>query len=109
MPLWKTRPVSEEPEIELLRWSVFETNDGQRHFVGAMSGSRGRVSSAVVELDVTSRRGVTKTGRRYVLVGEPGFDLNAAYTWCAWMDINEIDSESVRNVTFELFGRSEFN
>ncbi len=110
MPIWRPQPVSEEPEIELLRWSVWETDDQLRYFVGARPGNLGgRVSSAIVELDVSSRRGVTQTGRVYVLVGAPGFDSGATYTWQAWLNVNEVEPASVRDVTFEIFVRSDFH
>jgi hypothetical protein len=86
----------------LVRWSIVETDGGQRHFVGARhDGLGGRVSSAVVEFNPAARTGVTRSGREYLLVGAPGFDLDAAYVFEAWMKINEV--ESVRNVTAELF------
>jgi hypothetical protein len=108
MPVWRTAPVSDEPEIALVRWSVLETDDGQRHLVGArQDGLGGRVSSAVVELNVVARTGVTRSGRRYSLVGAPGFDLDADYVWNAWRRLNEV--VSARNVTFDLFNGVDFD
>jgi hypothetical protein len=104
LPVWRTKPVSDEPEISLIEWRIFQLDDGSRHFVGARPHSLGgRISSAIVEIDCSSRTGVTRTGRRYVLLGAPGFDKDAEYTWQAWLKLNDVDS--VRDVTFELFDR----
>jgi hypothetical protein len=108
MPVWRTAPVSDEPEIALVQWTVFETDNGQRHLVGArQDGLGGRVSSAVVELNVAARTGVTRSGRKYLLVGAPGFHLDAAYVWDAWMRLNEV--VSARNVTPDLFDGVDFD
>ncbi|BBU30260.1 hypothetical protein BTHE68_39940 [Burkholderia sp. THE68] len=102
VPIWGTKPVTEEPEITLIKRRIFQTDDGSRYFVGARPDFLGgRVSSAIVELDCVSRTGTTDTGRKYILVGAPGFDWDAAYTWFAWLKLNE--PKSVQDVTFELF------
>jgi hypothetical protein len=101
-PIWKSMGVSEEPEIELARWRVFETEGGTRHFVGKrIQKGTGRVSSAIVQFDLAARLGTTLSGRQYVLVGEPGDDVAVDYVWELWASMNGITS--ARDVTHELF------
>jgi hypothetical protein len=92
MAFWKTAPVSEEPEITLYDWKVFELNDGSRHFVGT-NGARGsgRVSSSIQTFDPTTMSGVTRSGRVYKLVGESGDSINGLYTWTGWCHVNRVD------------------
>ena len=52
MPIWKTRTIAEVPEITLVEWRVYETELGERHFVGYnLTESEGRVSSAIQSFD----------------------------------------------------------
>jgi hypothetical protein len=102
MSIWMSRPVEEEPTITLVRWRIFETEMGQRHFVGArLDESSGRVSSAIVDIHVDSRTGTTESGRVYILVGPPGFDDDAQYVWERWACMNEVTG--ARDITLELF------
>ncbi len=106
MSIWRSRPVGEAPEIALEAWRILETAAGDRHFVG-FRPERGtaRVSSAIVELDTTTRVGVTRSGRRYVLDGPPGVDITEGdFVWTAWCQVNHVDS--YRDVTDELLARS---
>jgi hypothetical protein len=87
--IWGTAPVNEEPEIRLSSWSIRELSDGDRHFVGYGDGE-GRVSSKIITYDHETKRGVTRSGRVYELVGNPGVNNDAEYVWACWCVINEI-------------------
>lgn len=74
MPTWSVATVDEQPDITLQCWRVYETERGEHHFVGyCIENESGRVSSAIVSFDAKSGAGITRSGRRYVLSGEPGF------------------------------------
>lgn len=91
MSIWHTTPVGSVPMLELTEWSVFQTETGERHFVGYNITEReGRVSSAIVEFDPISFTGRTKTGRIYKLTGKPGFNSDAEYVKSRWLDINRV-------------------
>lgn len=86
MALWAARPVSEQPEIILGSWRIYEVPDGTRHFVGKLlNGGGGRVSSSINVFDKMSMSGITRSGRVYTLIGDPGFNADADYVWKAWM------------------------
>ncbi len=94
--------VSEQPEIKLRQWSVYETDTGERHFVGQnQNGGTGRVSSAIASYDASSRTGTTRSGRRYILQGSPGFDGDGMYTWEMWKIVNVI--KQAKNVSAEYW------
>lgn len=85
MPIWSVAAVDEQPDITLQCWRVYETERGEHHFVGyCIENESGRVSSAIVSFDAKSGAGITRSGRRYVLSGEPGFDQNALHVWSFW-------------------------
>jgi len=80
--------VGDEPVCTLVRWRMIEV-DGQRHCVGwSLEDGEGRVSSPVVTWDSASRSGVTRSGRRYVLCGDPGRDADADYVLGCWLKRN---------------------
>lgn len=91
MAIWRARSIDDVPEVILVRWRVFETEGGERHFVGTRRDRwTGRVSSAIVEFDMTTRTGVTRSGRRYVLEGASGISVDANYTWAVWCRANGV-------------------
>ncbi|WP_084402526.1 hypothetical protein [Cupriavidus sp. amp6] len=91
MPVWSVIGVDEQPDITLQRWRVYETERGQHHFVGyCVENHSGRVSSAIVSYDAKSRAGITRSGRRYVLSGAPGFDGDALHVWSYWAIRNSV-------------------
>jgi hypothetical protein len=93
MSTWLTQPVTDQPNITLVRWRIFQTEREELHFVGFYShGYEGRVSSAIQSFDALTRRGVTKSGRVYELSGPPGFDQDALYVWEAWMRAYRVPS-----------------
>lgn len=88
MPVWSTKPVTEQPQITLRDWRIFEVSDGEipsTHFVGySDENHEGRVSSVIVNFDASTMCGVTKSGRIYKLVGKPGYNPDAGYVWNRW-------------------------
>lgn len=97
MPVFGSASVDESPEIVLSLWSIRESADGRRFFVGRNEdGGAGRVSTAIQSFDPQTRVGITLSGRRYVLVGRGGWCSDGEYVWTlaakgwnlgAWTDI----------------------
>lgn len=105
--VWVPRSVSDEPNLRLTDWSVFEvlmrgSPKRTRHFAGtSISGREGRVSSAVESFDPATRRGVTSSGRVYELVGSgTGLGSDADYVWNRWKSICQ--AQDVVDVTAEV-------
>lgn len=91
MSVWKTKPVTEQPEITLTRWGIFETPEGDRHFYGYhYAGMEGRVSSKILEFDPIAQVGKTKSGRVYKLEGESGSNPDAEYVLGVWKQVNNV-------------------
>ena len=90
MPIWRPESVNEDPEIALINWTVFETTDeGERHFVGTVANQGyARVSSPIQSYDSESRVGITRSGRKYRLVGNPGIDSDGSYILWQWLDLH---------------------
>ncbi|MCO4861250.1 hypothetical protein MKD38_06185 [Cupriavidus sp. WGlv3] len=106
MPIWSVMGVDEQPDITLQHWRVYETERGEHHFVGyCVENHSGRVSSAIVSYDVKLRAGITRSGRRYVLSGEPGFDQDALHVWSFWSLRNGVTEK--RDVSSEYSGQPE--
>jgi len=85
MPIWSVADVDDQPEITLRSWRVYETERGEHHFIGyCVENESGRVSSAIVSFDAKTRAGITRSGRRYVLSEEPGFNPDAFHVWSIW-------------------------
>ena len=104
--VWVCAPVSERPELTLTDWAVFELqlpgNPGRtRHLAGYnVTDREGRASSAIVEFDPATWRGVTKSGRVYGLRGMPGLSGEGEYVWRQWLGIN--GATDVADVTNDL-------
>lgn len=93
--VWSPRSVEEVPVVKMSQWQVLEVKrevetKRTRHLVGWAEGA-GRVSSAVVksikengDLTVT-----TSSGRKYLLMGPPGMNMDASYTKEHWLDIQK--------------------
>ena len=95
MPIWRTNPVKEEPEILLSSWSVRELSNGDRHFVGYnfADGGEGRVSSKILEFDPQTLKGKTRSGRVYQLDRySQGYNADAEYVWNRWKAINKVEA-----------------
>ena len=93
MPVWCTRPVSEQGELALRNWKVLQLPNGERHLIGyCVENREGRVSSVVREIDYGSLTAVTRAGRKYVLHGLPGVDLDAQHVWKRGAAFNAVRS-----------------
>lgn len=93
--IWVVDSIEDEPETLLMRWQIFEVN-GNRHFMGYnYAGMEGRVSSKIITFDEKEMRGVTKSGRVYQLVDEPGFNHDADYVLSAWLRLNELTRDDI--------------
>ncbi len=98
--VWRPADVTIEPDTKLTQWQVHKvstTDDNLStvHFMGYTGGryGEGRVCSAILEYDAKTKKGVTKSGRVYELVGDPGFNKDAMYVfniWCARFPIPTI-------------------
>ncbi len=92
MAIWRTAPVSEEPIIDLILWSVWRTEQDELHLVGMRPNSMtARVSSAVTSLDAECRSAVTGSGREYRLMGPPGHHADAVHVWRTWCAVNHVE------------------
>lgn len=101
--IWRPASVQQEPETRLTQWRVFKVkglpDEAETiHFVGRAEWE-GRVCSPVQEYDPTTKRGVTRSGRVYELLGPSGHNGDAMYVWARWCHINNI--EEVTDVTAE--------
>ncbi len=90
----KTTPAKEMPVIELSDWFVAEVTPGnERLFIGSSLTAGGcGVVFEFVSFDKETKTGITKTGRHYKLVGEPGINGHAMYAFTMWCRINNIES-----------------
>ena len=89
--IWKTKPVASQPRLRLSSWRIMRTERGEIHFIGyAVDNHEGRVSTAIESLDLAARTGVTRSGRLYELIGEPGRDPDADYVWAMWARANGV-------------------
>ncbi|MFM0366207.1 hypothetical protein [Paraburkholderia sediminicola] len=98
MGIWKSPPVELQPMVFLSRWQVMETSEGFRFFIGHnMETMSGRVTTFILKFDPKTRRGVTRSGRIYELVGDSGVDTAANYLWavtCAQAGTSSTDVSS---------------
>ena len=78
MSMWSVRKVS-SPLLE-------ETT---QHLVGVVDGY-GRVCSPIQEFDRETMTVTTRSGKLYELVGEPGLDMDAAYVFANWCQMNGV-------------------
>lgn len=92
--VWKGSSVDETPVIELSDWMVVEVTPGNdRHFIGwNLTEGEGRTSSKLASFDSTTTIGTTSSGRKYKLVGEPGINGDALYTFTHWCRVNGVQS-----------------
>ena len=106
MSIYRVANVSDEPWITLAQWSIRratanESVEGNNYFVGRnLSTDEGRVSTPIIEFDPMTRTGVTRSGRRYRLVGRAGRNGDADYVWDRIASVWAI--ESWLDVTAEL-------
>lgn len=106
MTIWRATPVDQVPEIELDQWRIFEAKSPYwegttRHFIGYnLTEGEGRVSSAIQNFDHDKMIGITRSGRVYRLVGEPGWSRDAEFVWTRWCESNHVEDQ--RDVTGEV-------
>jgi len=92
--VWQSAPVSESPVVVLVGWHVFEVklpcrSERTRHFSGTKAqDGHGKASTPIVAFDPATRRGMTESGRVYVLDGSEGLEVNAACAWDAFVRVN---------------------
>lgn len=102
MSVWRPTPASQEPVTKIMSWSIYEVpvegGEPTIHFVGCLShggfaySGEGRVSSAIQSFDKSQKCGISKSGRKYVLSGPPGYNSDANYVWNNWCSINKVSS-----------------
>jgi hypothetical protein len=89
------------PEIALSRWTIVRDAHGALHVVGwNIAAGEGRASSAVVRVDLESRRLTTLSGRVYFLEGPPSPDPDGLYVWKCWCAL--LGAKNWTDVTQEL-------
>jgi len=70
-------PVAAEPETRISKWGLYLVTNARgvrtRHLVGSANGE-GRVSSPIKTIDIAERTVTSRSGRKYRLVGNSGFD-----------------------------------
>ena len=81
MTVWKA---DKTEVVNLDRYNMIENkrSDGtiERHFVGNdMERYGARVSTAIQEYDEETKSGVTASGTKYCLHGDPGLDMDSMY------------------------------
>ena len=92
--IWKPDSVTDEPEVKLTQWRVYlvkadiDSTGDTIHFVGSVGYrySEGRVCSPVQTYDPTTKKGITRSGRIYELVGQSGHNRDALYVWNRWLN-----------------------
>lgn len=93
MPIWPTRSITEQGAINLTEWRVLELHDGDRHLIGyCIENYEGRVSSTVLNLELKTLQATTKSGRLYLLNGDPGHNSDASYVWEQWAYIHSLET-----------------
>ena len=103
MGFWAVPSTKIHPEAKLVSWRVYQLPNGDRHFNGfETTHHEGRATSKVVAFDPKTMTGQTQSGRHYTLVGPPGHNMDADYTWNAWARYNELeDYEDVSEEVYE--------
>lgn len=102
MPLYNLQPVTKEPDVALVRWSVLEIDPGDRHLCGYSTRNReGRVTSVLVAFDPAAPAFTTSTGRVYRLEGAPGIDPDAEHVKRRWLALT--GSPNTTDVTQDVW------
>lgn len=88
--------VLRQPQTVLSHWQLIKVRDNggkfSRHLLGR-ADEQGRVSTAIVSLDIVQLRATTKSGRMYVL-DRPGRDDDAAWIFPLWLKANQCTQHS---------------
>jgi hypothetical protein len=85
----KATSIEDQPSVQLVNWTIKRTTNGS-FFVGDAIGAAGRVSTDIVEFDETTKRGRTRSGRVYELVGNEGHSSNGEYVWSYYKQVNNL-------------------
>jgi hypothetical protein len=123
MTIWRTQPVTDEPVIALHSWWVFAVpsptgEDVDHHFNGYSGGvsssmfgggGEGRVSSKIVEFNQEKMLGTTRSGRKYQLIGPPGYNGDAQYVYRRWLGINNVTEDDVNDATGDYLTEDQKN
>ena len=81
----------EDPCIFIARWTVVETELGERHLVGDnLATGLGRVSSAICQYDPVTKQFVTRSGRLYRVTDRGQVSREAWFAWEAWASFNGV-------------------
>ncbi len=83
--MWAVLGVTDQPVVRLTHWSVSEIDGGSRHVMGwNVMDEEGRVSTAIERIDAETATLMTRSGRRYELVGPSGWHVDASWVWSRW-------------------------
>lgn len=99
MTLFQIAPVDEQPEENMIWWSVREVLMGtdtekSHHLVGYILWQHaGRVTSKIITFDKDRMLVKTESGRVYYLEGPPGSHSDSEYVWKRWSRINQAQDE----------------
>lgn len=87
MPTWDLPTTTEQPSINLVRWTVIRiaSNDGslEADFLYGWDSQNncGRASTNIVESNPAIQTVTTMSGRRYTLIGPPGHDPDGEHVF----------------------------
>ncbi|QPK62560.1 hypothetical protein IVG45_17150 [Methylomonas sp. LL1] len=99
MTFFAIASISEQPEENIIHWSVREVKiscetEKTHHLVGYIPWQySGRVSSKIETFDRENMLVKTGSGRIYHLKGEPGMTRDGDYVWDRWAMINDAKNE----------------
>lgn len=91
-----------EPDVLLLRWRMFETDDCLKRLVGYGLLDQEFVTSTLVSFIHKDMRAKTSDGLTYRLMGKPGWFWDVVDVWDAWFN----SAGAVKDVTEQLLAKS---
>jgi hypothetical protein len=84
--------IQHEPEATLKDWQIlkvtFDDDTSSFHLNGRCQYHGGRFSTAIKEFNKDTMIAVTSSGRVYQLIGESGYNSDAAYIAGVWLTRN---------------------
>lgn len=91
--MWPVDSVESHPEATLTRWRIVQLSNGDRHMYGyELSYQEGRVTSKIAMFNPYTLEAVTRSGRKYELIGPPGHNTDATYIWGVWCKRNDVEN-----------------
>jgi hypothetical protein len=94
MSVWEPESVDNQPTTTLIRWGIIKTPEGDFHFCGYCG--EGRVSSKIIEFDLKTLTGRTRSGRLYTLIeNRAGLNGDANYVLGRWLELNKLTWDDV--------------